>query len=219
MRRKGYSVRVFLHGLGQGPSAWDKTIAAMGSAEGCDCPDLFLLAQDKKADYFGICRAFSAYCEKYDEPIDLCGLSLGGMVALWYAAEHSKKVRRLALIGARCSMPKGLMKLQAAVFRLMPRSAFLKLGLTKKDAVGLMRSMTDVDLKEETGKVACPALIVCGEKDGANKGAAADLKRRLPRAEYAILPGAGHEANLDAPDELGLMLKRFFETDEPERAQ
>ncbi len=42
---------IFIHGLGQTPSSWEKTIAAMTSMEECLCPDLTqsrILFRDKK---------------------------------------------------------------------------------------------------------------------------------------------------------------------------
>ena len=48
--------------------------------------------------------------------------------------------------------------------------------------------------------VLCPSLIVCGEKDNANKKAAIHLSQNIPNAEIKLMKDAGHELNIDAPE-------------------
>ena len=107
-------------------------------------------------------------------------------------------------------MPKGLLRFQNAVFRLMPQRAFQEMGLSKRDVIGLTRSMLDLDFREDLGKVSCPVLVLCGERDKANRKAARGLQAGIPGAELAWIPGAGHEANLDAPEALAEALRDFF---------
>lgn len=45
-------------------------------------------------------------CDKFDEPIDWCGLSLGGVLALNYAIERPDKVKSLVLIATPYMIPK-----------------------------------------------------------------------------------------------------------------
>lgn len=50
--------------------------------------------------------------------------------------------------------------------------------------------------------ISCPALIAAGEEDVVDfKNAVAELGARLPRAETALIPGCGHLAPLEAPEE------------------
>lgn len=84
------------------------------------------------------------------------------------------------------------------------------MGLSKRDVMGLTRSMMDLDFREELRKISCPVLVLCGERDRANRKAALGLQRALSRAELAWIPQAGHEANTDAPDALAEALRRFF---------
>ena len=55
---------------------------------GRNLPDL---VHSKEVTYDNLYAAFSDYCNQYDEPIDLCGLSLGGVLALNYAIQYPKK--------------------------------------------------------------------------------------------------------------------------------
>lgn len=42
---------IFLHGLGQTASSWDKTISCIGEKENIICPNLFELLQKKEVTY------------------------------------------------------------------------------------------------------------------------------------------------------------------------
>ena len=48
------------------------------------------------------------------------------------------------------------------------------------------------------------------ELDKANQAAARELSGKIPNARLAIIPGAGHEVNIDQPAALGAELVHFF---------
>ena len=70
--------------------------------------------------------------------------------------------------------------------------------------------MADLDLTDSLRHVSCPTLILCGEKDRANKKASQELADRLPHSVFREVPGAGHEVNSDAPQELAALLQSFY---------
>ena len=86
----------------------------------------------KEASYFDLYHELENYCEQ-QEVLHLCGLSLGGILALHYAVEHAEKVASLVLIGTQYIMPKRLLKFQNMIFHLMPNRSFRKMGFGKKD--------------------------------------------------------------------------------------
>lgn len=200
---------VLLHGLGQSPASWDAVIQALKTEEVL-CPDLFSPLRGGGASYPELYRAFAKYCGGLDGPLQLCGLSLGGILALQYAAEQPERVKSLVLIGTPCVMPKTLLKSQNLVFHFLPGRAFRQMGLSKKDVISLTRSMMDLDLRENLGKLRCPVLVFCGERDKANRRAALELKAELPKAELIWILGAGHEVNVDAPEKLAETLADFY---------
>lgn len=202
---------IFLHGLGQTPASWDAVRRTFGGQ--VLCPDLFAPAWSGGVSYQELYRSFAGYCETLDGPLQLCGLSLGGILALQYAAEHPKRMAALALIGTPCVMPKGLLRLQSAVFRLLPGGAFRQMGLTKGQVLALTASMRELDFREDLGRISCPVLVLCGERDRANQKSALELRAGLPKAELARIPGAGHEVNRDTPEALAEALRRFFRQD------
>lgn len=200
---------VFLHGLGQTPGSWTETIQKLNPAGPSLCPNLAELLQGKDPDYQSLYEAVSALCSQVDGTLDLCGLSLGGVLALQYAIEQPRKVRSLVLIAPQYRMPKTLLKVQNLLFRFMPERAFQSTGFGKKAFIRLCGSMMDLDFTSALSAVGCPVLVLCGERDSANKKAAAKLTELLPDAEMQEIPGAGHEVNLDAPEQLAGVLSRF----------
>lgn len=200
---------IFLHGLGQTASSWEKTVSCMGAKENISCPDLFELLQGRKITYANLYEVFSEYCRSFCEPFVICGLSLGGVLALHYSIENPKKVKAAVLIGTQYIMPKGLLKFQNAVFHIMPQRMFDTMGLAKKDAVNLSKSMMNLDFRQNLQELKCPVLVICGEKDKANKKASSELARTLPHAELKIIKNAGHEVNIDASQKLSEILKSF----------
>lgn len=202
---------VFAHGLGQTAASWDNVLAALPfPAAECRCPELPRLLQGKPASYGGLYAAFRGYCEALPRPIALCGLSLGAVLALHYAIDSPGRVKALALIAPQYKMPAGLLRAQDMALRFMPRRAFAGSGFQKGDFRSLARSMAPLDFSGSLGKAACPALVLCGEKDKANRKAAESLARLLPQGELIIVSGAGHEVNLGQPQRLADALAPFF---------
>lgn len=200
---------VFLHGLGQTAASWDEVLAAMGGPDAL-CPDLFDFPMET-VTYPRLYQALCAFLDRLPGKFSLCGLSLGGVLALHYAVEHPERLTALVLIGAQYVMPKGLLAFQNAVFRLMPARAFAGVGISKADMIRLSASMSSLDFRGQMGKITCPVLVACGEKDRANRKAAAQLEKLLPNARFALIPGAEHEVNTLAPQALGKILKEFLD--------
>lgn len=203
------TTQVLIHGLGQTPASWDKTIACLGSVFPL-CPSLPELLSGAEADYSQLYAAFTDYCTAAGSSLDLCGLSLGGVLALHYAAEHPERVRSLVLIGAQYSMPKRLLQFQNLLFRFMPGSMFTQMGFGKADFLRLCKSMMELDFSASLSRISCPVLVICGEKDRANKKASLSLADLLPNARLCTIKGAGHEVNTDAPQALAEALRAFY---------
>ena len=137
--------------------------------------------------------------------------SLGAVLALNYAIDHPDKVKALVLIAAQYKMPKKLLKFQNMLFRFMPNAMFKQFGFKKADVISLCGTMTELDFRDSLCKVSCPALIVCGEKDNANKKASKELASYLSDSHFHELLKAGHEANIESPEELATVLQEFYD--------
>ena len=198
---------LYLHGLGQKPNSWDRVIKETKVSDSSVCLSLAEMLEDKAATYKELYTAFSEECNKENDEIVLCGLSLGAVLALNYAIDHPNKVKALVLIAAQYKMPEKLLKFQNMLFRFMPNTMFKQFGFKKADVISLCGTMTELELC----KVSCPALIVCGEKDNANKKASKELASYLSDSHFHELLKAGHEANIESPEELATVLQEFYD--------
>ncbi len=201
---------IYLHGLGQTSADWTKTIEKLDDAENSVCPELTKINREEKVTYRGLYTAFSDECSRYDSPIMLCGLSLGAVLALNYAIDNPGRVGALVLVAAQYKMPKFTLKIQNIIFRMMPENAFKQTGLSKRNTISLCDTMSELDFSGSLDKIICPTLIICGEKDSANKKAAAELAEKIKNAKLTIVGKAGHEINIDAPEKLAEILQEFY---------
>ena len=201
---------LFLHGLGQTPAAWQDTLAYLNSCDDICCPDLAEFLTQKPGQWNNLYTSFCQYAQQFRTPLHLCGLSLGAVLALQYAAEYPRNVQSLVLIAPQYKMPKALLRFQSALFRLMPAASFRDTGLQKEDFLSLTSSMIDIDLTENLDKINCPVLVLCGEKDKANRRTGQQLSELLPYGKFLTIPNAGHELTVDAPHILGAQLTTFY---------
>jgi pimeloyl-ACP methyl ester carboxylesterase len=197
---------VLIHGLGQNSSSWSKTVSFMPKDICFYSPDLSVILRHKEVTYENLYHAFSDYCNSIQDELNLCGLSLGAVLALHYTIEHPEKVQTLVLIAAQYKMPKVLLKLQNVMIRFVPKGTFTSLGFQKNDFIKLTSSMAELDFSDRLEDIQCPTLIVCGEKDKANKQASQDLAENIPNSILHLIENTGHEVNIEAPEKLGTIL-------------
>lgn len=197
---------ILVHGLGQSAAAWDKTAERLPEGIFPVCPELSELA---RGDYNKLYSAFCGYCGGFDMPLDLCGLSLGAMLALNYAVDFPEKVRSLILVGGQYKVPSALIKLQGVIFRIMPKSSFEGTGFDKSDFIALNGSMAGLDFTEKMKNVTAKTLVAVGERDKPNAKAANEISALLG-CPLEIIPNSGHEVNVDNPEALAKMIAAFY---------
>ena len=201
---------VFIHGIGQCSSSWDKTISFMTKPVNAKCPDFSKLLKDEEFTYANLYRAFSNYCNNIPKPLNLCGLSLGGILALNYAIDNPARVHSLVLIGAQYKVPRMLLIIQNIILQFMPKSNFQKIGFNKKNSIRFVKSLTGLNFSDKLSVISCPTLILCGENDFANKKAVKNLADKMPGASFQLIENAAHEVNVDNPQVLALTLESFY---------
>ncbi|MGN0684163.1 MAG: alpha/beta fold hydrolase [Oscillospiraceae bacterium] len=193
---------ILLHGMGQNASSWDKTISFLPKGTETISPELSDFFTEGSCYYSKMYAAFCDFCNGFSEPLFLCGLSLGAVLALNYAIDFPQKVTSLILIAPQYDMPKFLLKVQNVLFKFMPDSQFKDTGLKKNDFITLTNSMSDMNFTNDLDKVNCPVLVLCGEQDNVNKKAAINLTKKLPNAKFGTVAHSGHEVNVDNPQGL-----------------
>lgn len=196
--------------MGQNSSSWNKTVSFLKYNINPTCLELNSFYTKGNCNYNDIYKKFCSYCNNFSESLNLCGLSLGAVLALNYAIDFPSKVKSLILIAPQYDMPKFLLKAQNLVFKFMPESQFKNIGLTKYDFITLTNSMSDIDFTRNLEKVFCPVLVLCGEKDIVNKKTAIKLTNKLSNAKFYIISNAQHEVNIDNPKELANIINEFL---------
>ena len=202
---------ILLHGMGQNASSWDKTISYLPDTTETVCPELSDFFSEDNCNYNEMYSSFCRYCNRFSEPLNFCGLSLGAVLALNYAIDFPQKVSSLILIAPQYNMPKFLLKVQNVLFKFMPESQFKDIGFKKKDFITLTNSMADMDFTSGLNKVNCPVVVICGEKDNVNKKAAIKLARELPNAKFSTIDNSGHEVNVDNPQGLAKAMEMLLQ--------
>jgi len=91
-----------------------------------------------------------------------------------------------------------------------PKSA-LPAGLDRRTLRAVFRAGRTFDVRNELDRLRLPVLVLVGERDRANVGLSQELAERLPDAELRIVRGAGHVANVDAPEAFNDALREFLD--------
>ena len=201
---------ILIHGSGHKAASWNETVSRLDCRKDVLCPELSSLLLGKEASYPNLRAAFGAYCAQAGGPVHLCGLSLGGILALDYTLEHPEAVKTLVLIGTPHKVPKAAFALQNVVFRLLPQSTFASMAFDKKNTFALGNSMRDLDFSGRVQKIRCPTLILCGEKDRANIKSAQFLSQNIKGAQLQLIAQTGHVVNEENPSALAERLNEFY---------
>lgn len=197
---------ILLHGLGQTAQDWKEVVCQLSSSN-VECPELFS-SMDNEISYSRILGDLERRYSNAKEPLRICGLSLGALLAIDFAIRYGDKVASLVLIGTQYKVPSLLIDFQNLIFRCMPNKAFESMGLSKSNTIKLAHSMRSLDFTAQLSGIHCPVNILCGEKDSANLKASKKLNEILPKATLQIVPGAGHEINKDAPKAIAAILNK-----------
>ncbi len=201
---------ILVHGSGHKATSWNETISYMTNAEDIMCPNLSSILEGKEASYENLYSSFVKYCSKIDGQIHLCGLSLGGILALNYALDFPQKVKTLVLIGTPHKIPKAAFGFQNIIFRFLPKSIFEAMAFDKKDTFALGNTMKSLDFSGRVNKIKCPTLILCGKKDSANMKSAYYLSQNIKNAELKVIENTGHVINEENPEALARILTKFY---------
>lgn len=164
------------------------------------------------------------------------GLSMGGMVALEMAARWPGAVSHLAMIEAvptvtgsavarhlinACLWPMALIP-PRWMARLPARhlgaetpeaATYLKATLPRLDATqshAVLCLATAYDGRRHLGELTMPCAVMVGARNTRIHGRAAAMAAAIPACRHVVLPGAGHIANLDAPEAVNAEIDRLL---------
>ncbi|MDE6148993.1 MAG: alpha/beta hydrolase [Ruminococcus sp.] len=202
---------ILIHGLGQNNESWNKTKKYLSENKiDVECPNLFEIDTQNEMSYVNLYKSFSNYCNKQKEKLNLCGLSLGGILALEYAKEYPDKVNSIVLVGTPYKIPKILFKAQNIIFKFMPKKSFQKIGISKKKFCCLVNSMCNIEISKNLDTILCKSLILCGIKDNINMDSAKLLNANIKGSKLLLIDDSSHEVNIDNPKELANIICDFW---------
>ena len=182
----------------------------MTNNEDIVCPNLSSILKGKEASYENLYSSFVKYCSEIDGQIRLCGLSLGGILALNFTLDFPKKVKSLVLIGTPHKVPKVMFSIQNIIFKFLPKKIFETMAFNKKDTFILGKTMKNIDFSNRVQNIKCQTLIICGENDSANIKSAHYLAENIKNAKLKIMKNTGHIINEENPKELAKILTEFW---------
>jgi len=178
-------------------------------------------------------------------PAHVAGLSWGGTVVLELYRRHPDLVATLILLdtyaGWKGSLPAAEVRARVTSVReilAVPKSDFdptlpgLFAGDPPSEFVDLLAavaddvrpttferelfSMADTDLSDLLPHLAVPTLLVWGELDVRSPlSVAYEFHAAIPDAELRMIPGAGHETNLEQPERVNEVVRTFCRAHPP----
>lgn len=185
------------------------------------------------ADVAGVMECLGV-CEAH-----VCGISLGGMVAFQLAVDHPSLVRTLAIINSGPAFPgrtlKGWLALQTRLWimrlkglpalgpviagRLFPRpeqaplrNAFVEHFAANDRAAyeATLRAIGRFDVSDRVGRIACPILVLSGDRDYTPVSAKEAYMPKLRDARLVVIPDSGHASPIDQPAAVNEALIGFW---------
>lgn len=227
---------VFVHGSGDSAAVWGPLIALLPDthAVALDLPGHGALvgqpgpAEMSIADYAAYVRA---ELEKLGSPRPtLVGHSLGGAIALRVTLDAPELVGRLALVGsgarlrvapafleaARVAGPTGVLAITQMAFaedhaeeaeRFHAQRAEAAPGALYRD----LAACNQFDVMGEVARIAQPTLLIVGEGDRMTPPKYSEyLSAQIPNATLAIIPDAGHYAQIEQPQRVADALRTWL---------
>jgi 3-oxoadipate enol-lactonase len=162
------------------------------------------------------------------ERVSFSGVSLGGMVGLWLAANAPERVDRLVLCGTAARMPRpedyaaraklvrqrGMAAIADGVIGRWFTPAFpdrrpdlvawirsLLLATQPEGYAGACEAVASMDLYEDVARIGAPTLLIAGAEDPATPPELSrELDRRIKSATVVVIPGASHLATIEQPE-------------------
>lgn len=152
----------------------------------------------------------------------LCGLSIGGMISMWVAANAPERVDRLVVFCTSAYLGSAYAERAAAVrergiepiadavierwftpgFDPATVARFRRglVGIPAEGYAGCCEAIAGMDLREDLGSIRASTLVVAGADDPAtppDHGQA--IAEAIPGAQFAVIPKAAHLATVEQP--------------------
>ncbi|HZC38306.1 MAG TPA: alpha/beta fold hydrolase [Sphingomicrobium sp.] len=235
----GHTPILFLHGVGSDKSVWRPQLEHFASERRAVTFDYPGYGDSDSApegtsrdDYAAVILA--AMTELGIERAHICGLSLGGVVAIAMFHAWPKRLASLILADTFAEHPDG----RAIYERSLAGSADMRtLAEARVDVLlaqpadpavrsEVIETMARIDpsayrigaeavwladQREHAAAIRVPTLVLCGAEDRVTPPALSTaLTKLIPGAQYDAVEGAGHLSNLERPDAFNTLTGAFI---------
>jgi pimeloyl-ACP methyl ester carboxylesterase len=139
----------------------------------------------------------------------LCGMSLGGYLSLAFRLRHPERVRALILVDTGPGYRRDDERDAWNAYVERTAAGLADHGLANA-ARGIM-AQRDAAVIESLPSIDVPTLVVVGSEDAPFLRAADYMAAKIPDARKLVIDGAGHEANMDAPEVFNAAVLEFLE--------
>jgi len=143
--------------------------------------------------------------------VHLCGLSLGGVIAVRAAAHLGAQVASLVVTGTpvlpRRDLPAALRRFRRLPAPLLPLFSDVT---GRADWLRMLDELEHTDLRGCLPQVTAPALVVCGSRDWRAMPAACELAGGLPGGRLWIAPHQGHSWPSASPELFSKVVTGFI---------
>lgn len=235
---------LLLHGLGSSTLDWEPQIAAFSLRYQVVAVDLRGHGQsDKPAGPYSIAGFAADIAALISQlglgPMDVVGISMGGMVAFQLAVDAPEHVRSLVIINSGPEFPShtlkaklliqsrllmlkfmGMRRLGTAIARrLFPAPEHESLRHMFVDRFSSndprayeesVRAIARFSVAERLEEICCPVLVVSSDRDYTPVSAKQAYLPRMASATLIVIRDAGHACNLDQPDQVNVALLDFL---------
>lgn len=240
---------LFLHGFPMNRHIWDAIAADMSQDHICILPDLRLfggsVSKSDRLTFDILSRDIADVLTGLDiQAAHVVGISLGGMVAMHFAAHYGPQVTSLTLMHAEATAESDVDKVRRntmiAEIEAGGRETFItgfapRLFGTHKNSeaiaqlIAIMRTTTDngilaglrllrdrPDLSQFVADVHARTLVVAGGQDQSSPvDLLTNLASSLPHGHLHVIETAGHMSVMENPEDVGKILKRWISRDYP----
>ena len=215
---------VLLHGLNDSAETWARTMPALARERRILAPDLAGFGRTpvprEGMRFSALVRYLAGFLDSLGvERAVLVGNSLGGAVAIRYAADNPGRVEHLFLLnsaGLLNDVPpelepktreeaRELVKMTFGPEARVPRFFLDDLIRWGRDPAhqAYLRSDEPTDVRGDLGRIQAPTTIIWGEQDRLVPPEHGEAMREgIPGSELIVLPGVAHIPQIQAPEEV-----------------
>ena len=230
---------LFLHGVGSTRQVWQRQLkhfAGRRTAFATDHPGYGESAFQPGATHDDFARSVLAVLDSLEiERAHVCGLSLGGVVAIAIHALAPERCASLILADTFAVHPDGRGILDRSLAGSADMGAFARARADAlladpadpalREAVSATMTAIDpaayriaaaavwlADQRERARRIAVPTLIICGEHDRPTPPPLSrELHALVPHARLELIADAGHLTNIEQPAAFNRLLDAFVD--------